>query len=365
MTVCTLISPGSQISRTGAFPNYQVDAPSSGFLGGDLLLLELGISRHPAEAPGGTVTVDPSWNFACRVDGPSVGTSVQPTLLLYWKWAPGSSAQNPLTVAQRTFTLDSSFLSPAGTIYVTTGGRITVWRGVKGYPGSPFAGVSVGTGPASGAGDYVFTPTLSGVARGYAMNFCPSTGGGAAGGLFASGNPGWVGSAYLALGTSYTAAETTSWPPLVICCTTSSAWATIAVALKAAPDPGCAAYLGTIVAEGGSRAATLSIALSELAGVLSDYRLDFVSNSTGHQLPPGGLLSTPGAWSDLGKLPTGSSLSYTVTRVDGNPMAGKLVMRVTDDDSGLYWDAQMECPSGEWRRGQRARMWDQSLSGWA
>jgi len=115
---------------------------------------------------------------------------------------------------------------------------------------------------------------------------------------------------------------------------------TFAVSL---PRATCQVYKGKIVATTTVANVVLS-PLSGFPGSGSDYRIKFVTNTTGHSIADGGPLT--GAYT-IGAMRPGTIVEYQIYRTDGAHIDGG-VMRAADSASGLHWDVTVQCPANPW-----------------
>lgn len=108
----------------------------------------------------------------------------------------------------------------------------------------------------------------------------------------------------------------------------------------------CAVFEGLVTDVVNAGNVQLSLATNSLPGSVTDYRIDFLANTTGNTTPTSGLLNS-GPWT-LGPMAAGTYVRYAVSRVDGAHIDGSCVMRATDTTFGLTWDVTVQCPANPW-----------------
>lgn len=130
------------------------------------------------------------------------------------------------------------------------------------------------------------------------------------------------------------------------------------IAFKPLADGHCAVFEGLVTDVVAAGNVQLSLATNALPGAVTDYRIDFLANTTGNATPSSGLLNS-GPWT-LGPMAAGTYVRYAVSRVDGAHIGGSAVMRATDVPFGTYWDVTVECLGGggayQFRRGRRTHI---------
>jgi len=300
-----------------------------GTIVGDVLILDVLLFKLASFTPGtDTVTVPAGWTSLGGIPESGAG---YPIRRQYWKFASsGDLVANSIVV---------SFGTAWNTGASSRFASLTTVHGGTGIVGGPH---SSGRGPVA----VNFNPTMPDPPAGKPvvalMYTYGSFGGGSGfvGGSFGAYIGGW--------GPWVDAANATQrghgpppFGPLTFGLTPANVgFNTFAVSL---PPATCQVFKGKIVATTTVANVVLS-PLSGFPGSGSDYRIKFVTNTTGHSIADGGPLT--GAYT-IGAMRPGTIVEYQIYRTDGAHIDGG-VMRAADSASGLHWDVTVQCPANPW-----------------